>query len=733
VTRAAKTVAAMLLVWLAGGDLRAQVEPSAGAGGPVAALSSHAREQLAAVYREKLSRSSAQEKLETALVYRVREAKKDSAMAGVPQLAWSYEKDAAGRLEVDVRGRVTAGLIAQIERAGGTVVSRWPQYGWVRAWLDLPGLERVADLAAVRSIHRAGRPIRNGIAAKKLDTSEGDVAHQAALARSQFGVSGSGVKLGVISDSVERLASLQASGDLGPVTVLPGQAGSGQSEGTAMLEIVHDLAPGAQLYFATAEGGEPSFANNILALGSLGCSVIVDDQFYLREPAFQDGIVAQAVNAVTAQGTAYFASAGNSGSRTSGSAGVWEGNFVDAGPITIGGSAVGHAHDFGGGQIGNLLTQGSPISVTLQWSDPFGAASNDYDLCVANASLTNVLGCSTFTQNGDDDPYEDTAAPVAAGLRLLVINRGGNQAVRFLRLATNRGRLELATSGATSGHSAAAGAFSVAAVNVATAQGGAFTGGAANPVEPFSSDGPRRVFFNPNGSAITPGNVLATGGTVRQKPDLAAADGVSTASGAPFHPFFGTSAAAPHAAAIAALMLSARPAVTLAELRAALAATALDIMAPGIDRDSGAGVLNAPAAVGAVLAGGGDTSPCVRDADTACLQGGRFEIGITWSTGSTSGAAQVMSFGASRAELDDSVFWWFFAPANFEIGVKVLNACIPELGNRYWVFTSGLTNQGWTVRVRDTQTGQVKIYSNPVGTLSRTFADTSAFACGGAP
>ena len=69
------------------------------------------------------------------------------------------------------------------------------------------------------------------------------------------------------------------------------------------------------------------------------------------------------------------------------------------------------------------------------------------------------------------------------------------------------------------------------------------------------------MFFNADGSPITPGNYSSTGGTVRQKPDFTGADGVDT-SVRGFRPFFGTSAAAPHLAAIAALVLSGNPGTT---------------------------------------------------------------------------------------------------------------------------------------------------------------------------
>ena len=122
--------------------------------------------------------------------------------------------------------------------------------------------------------------------------------------------------------------------------------------------------------------------------------------------------------------------------------------------------------------------------------------------------------------------------------------------------------------------------------------------GAANPNEVFSSDGPRKIFFNPDGTQITPGHLLfgTNGGTTLVKPDIAAADGTSAKTPG-FLPFFGTSAAAPHAAAIAALVLSVQPAWSPNQVLNAITSTALDSMAPGVDRDSGNGIAMALPAV----------------------------------------------------------------------------------------------------------------------------------------
>ena len=77
--------------------------------------------------------------------------------------------------------------------------------------------------------------------------SQGDATHRANIGRLLTTAAGTGLKIGVLSDGVNSLAASQATGDLpATVTVLAGQAGSGD-EGTAMLQLVYDTAPGAQL------------------------------------------------------------------------------------------------------------------------------------------------------------------------------------------------------------------------------------------------------------------------------------------------------------------------------------------------------------------------------------------------------------------------------------------------------------------------------------------------------
>lgn len=555
-------------------------------------LKESALQQIALLHQEKASWTAIQKKIDARLLLESKRRQRDPLFKALPDLRSSVEVQRDGTTLVDIRAEVSEYLLARIDALGGSVVSHFSRYRFIRAWMPLDGMESLAGDEDVQTIQPAGRMMTH-----KTNTSEGDVAHRADLARTLFGIDGSGVTVGVLSDGVDSLAALQTSGDLPMgVTILAGQAGSG-SEGTAMLEIVHDLAPGADLLFATAFGGEPQFAQNILDLQAAGADILVDDVGYFAEGVFQDDVVADAVNQVTAAGALYFSSAGNSGNLNDGTAGVWEGDFVGiAPPSGLPGTLV---NDFGGGANLNTITVDSPSLFTLHWSDPLGGSGNDYDLYLLNADGSAVIDAGFTTQNGDDDPFEfiDSGAFNDTGNTLAVVRFSG--ANRFLHMNANRGRLSAATAGQTSGHNSAADAFGVAAVDQATAGGSAFTGGVANPVETFSSDGPRRIFFDAAGTPLTPGDLSATGGAVRDKPDIAAADGVATATPG-FNPFFGTSAAAPHAAAIAALMQQTGN-LTSVGARQIFAATALDIEAPGPDRDSGVGLLDARAVVGTTV------------------------------------------------------------------------------------------------------------------------------------
>jgi Subtilase family len=580
--------------------------------GPVSAA---VEQEIASIIDVKNSFSPGEKRLSTNLAYASRQAQGKPVGAAAAFISPDFA-DPETMVKVVIRGTASTDLVNDIEARGGSVEAVAPSNDRIEATVPLVELEGLAARADVGSIRQP--PLRTTNVGS-LNT-QGYVTHRANQAIAS-GQSGAGVKIGVLSDSATpaRVAALIASGDLGPgTTVLPGQAGepTGTNEGTAMMEIVQDLAPGSQLFFATAFAGESSFAANILALGAAGCKVIVDDVSYADEFPFQDSVIAKAVNTFVASGGIYFSSAGNSGGKTANASTTWEGDFKDGGTLTSGpifsveGQAV-VVHDFGTAQTFNRLQQASR-GVLLFWANPIGGATDDYDCFVLNSAGTAIKGFSVDAQDGTQDPIEGVFSTVLGGNWLspaandrIVVVRTLTSSRRAIHLESLFGDalLAIGTQGQTHGHNAGANTLSVAA----TFWNSAHTGtkpfnGTNNPTEVFSSDGPRKIFFNPDGTAITPGNFLfaTNGGMTLQKPDFTAADGVTTRTPG-FGPFFGTSAAAPHAAAIAALVLGANPALTNDQVATILRSTALDNMAPGADRDGGVGVLNAAAAVQAAL------------------------------------------------------------------------------------------------------------------------------------
>jgi subtilisin family serine protease len=540
-------------------------------------------QQIQALLEEKASLTPEQRKIDFHLLQTLKTLKKTRAkgplnQADFPHLRSFIKVDKEGKTLVDIKAKpeVIAQLGFLIAEQGGKVVSSISEYGAIRAHWPIEKIEWLAHFPQVQSVTAAIMSITN-----KLNTSEGDLAHNTESARQSCGFEGKGVKIGVLSDSVDYLSEVQASGDLPHVTVLD-DAPNNTGEGTALLEIIHDIAPGAELYFATAWKGPESFANNIKALRDSGCQIIIDDVNYLNESPFQDGLIAQAVNEVTADGVIYFSAAGNSGNFNKNHSGVWEGEFKGSGMII---SDVGEFHDFQDGDMTNALIKEAPHAITLFWSDPLGESTNDYDLFLLNAN-GELVDASRNWQTGTQDPFEILGSALP-GEQILIVKYSGEN--RYLHLNSIRGRLEYGTDGHLFGHAASKNALAIGAVRLET---DFFKNNTS--VEWFSSDGPRRVFYEADGTPITPGDFSAIGGELRQKPDFVAVNGVMTATpnqNQLFNPYYGTSASAAHAAAMAGLLLSGNPALTPSQIRAKFTETALDIEAPGWDRDSGAGLI----------------------------------------------------------------------------------------------------------------------------------------------
>jgi hypothetical protein len=388
------------------------------------------------------------------------------------------------------------------------------------------------------------------------------------------GITGTGVKVAVIDLGFKGLAAAGAAGDLPSsvttVDMCSGHLATATEHGTAVAEIVHEIAPSATLYLICIDT-EVELAQAVAFAQANGISVINHSVAWYNTsrgdgtgtPGTPDATAAHA----NAAGMLWVNAAGNEAETH------WTGTFLD------GGSGW---HLFAPDNFGNgfYLGAGETGCAFLKWDDWPGSAQ-DYDLGLVTPGGTLVAG-STNAQTGTQEPTEAAC----------YTNPGATTALYFVTIrrydATASPRFDLYVTG-TGGiqYASAAGSVTEPASSPATLAAGAVCW-AGTTIEPFSSQGP----------------------TIdgRVKPDLAGPDRVSTttygpyASCASFAGFPGTSAAAPHVAGVAALVRSVNPAFGPDQVRAYLVANAADLGDLGTDPAFGAGLVRLSAVPPVALA-----------------------------------------------------------------------------------------------------------------------------------
>ena len=512
-------------------------------------------------------------------------------------------------------------LLADLQALGLTDAAVYERV--VFGFFPIDRLGELKNVASLRFVSPSYQP-QNNIG---RTTTQGDRAMRADVARQTFGVNGAGQKIGILSDSYNFLGGASAgvaSNDL-PANVqviddfVPGRI-SATDEGRGMAELVYDVAPGAAIAFNTASRGQSGFANGILNLAKAGCTIIVDDVIYLAEPYFQDGIVAQAVNRVaSANKVAYFSAAGNLARKS------YTNRFVNSGKAAPGLTlADGVAHNFLDGNTLQRITLPPRASarIFLQWDDAFFSVSGrpgartDLDLFVYN-SAGQILGASA-SDNIGADPVEAIGLSNPSSVSTLtyfiaIVNYAGPDpsAIKWVDFGSGATIQYITRSSTTFGHANAEGAIAVGAAGYD--QTPAFDSRLTTPIlEPFSAAGGTPILFNTRGERIAP--------IVRQKPEVVGPDGGNTTFFPPaflqplsssdfdrdgFPNFFGTSAAAPHVAAVAALMQQqARGTLSPADVRTKLIQSAIDMDDPftagfdfGFDFGTGFGFVQADRAL----------------------------------------------------------------------------------------------------------------------------------------
>jgi hypothetical protein len=538
-----------------------------------------------------------------------------------------------------------AGLKA-LRTAGAKTVSLSSRYQTATVAAKPAQLPDLADVPNVAGVTEALAPVTASTCPAGKVVSEGDVQLKAAEARSTFAFDGSGITVGILSDSFDQATEAAdgsgpiattasedvESGDLPglantcpgqstPVEVLEGDTGGSEEEdtdeGRAMAQIVHDLAPKADIAFASAFNGEGAFANNIGKLADAGAQVITDDVFYLEEPFFQDGPVAVAVNEAVNGGVAYLSAAGNNSllDAEGHQIGSWETpEYRDAGscPPAVEDLEAVHCLDFNPGAqtdrtFGIKVARGATLIVDLQWDEPWLGVGTDLDAFLLNSSGSLITSAGENNIGNSQKPLEVLSWSNESGSQRtvqLVVNRfsGDSPRLKFALIENGFGvtgteyprSIENDVVGPTVfGHAGTAAAISVGAVPFDD----------SSVVERYSSRGPVRHDFGPvEGTA--PAAPLGSP-EILSKSDLAATDCGLTTFFSSFEAggwrFCGTSAAAPHAAAVTALMLGAKPTATPEELRAALRESAVEVEA-GDPCSVGAGLVEAVGAIEALLA-----------------------------------------------------------------------------------------------------------------------------------
>jgi len=456
-------------------------------------------------------------------------------------------------------------------------------------------------IKTVESVEIPLRPFTN----RGLIDTQGDTAQKSDFVRGGYNLLGRGVTIGILSDSYDFLGGASASegGDLpsGGVDVLKDTLGG--DEGRAMAEIIHDVAPGADLKFHTAFISEGDFANGIRALAAAGSNIIVDDVTYPGAPIFSEGPISDAVSeVVSSHNVIYFTSAGNFADHS------YKGNFATGSfPAELDGDFPDSVdvHSYGGGVFQNISVGPGTHILGLQWDNDFvtneiGGGPNtgsEDDLDIYIYTADNILVADANKDNIGNDPFEFVVFETSETVELKVLvtrkvnGTGEGLPFQYIFFRTNDFSFVSPSTGANAttifGHAANPLAVSVAAVPFFNTQ----------IVEPFSSKGfSEGGVTKPDYTSVDGGNTSFFGIDSGSDPDL-------------FPNFFGTSAAAPHLAGLAALLaegydsLTVEGGMTRSEMIATFDGVAIDVEDPsagagtGVDLRTGKGFVRADLAL----------------------------------------------------------------------------------------------------------------------------------------
>jgi len=553
----------------------------------------------------------------------------EAGASGAEELAASVGLPVSGpnSLSVDADGAIavtvsfaSAPRDADVARVSaiGTVdrVYRFSQA--IAVTVDPVRLPELEQLPSVTSVVPVVRPVNTGSftpetivrpAAAPADDScraipvEADGPLRTELARETFGVDGTGVTVGIISDSYGLTSEVTTPEQDVALGVLPGPGNpcgyetpvevlvegvGGADEGRGMAQLVHGIAPGAKLMFASGWDGPNGFAESIIELAEAGADIIVDDLGYATETYFQQGLISRAITHVRAQGIAYYTSAGNAnvvGDADGPSAGLpissWQtpafrGTECPEWVRVPEGMTEYDCLDFdpteGEDPAEQLGLNGHYTpQMLLSWGEPINGVSSTFSAQLYTAEEEPELYSAGYVYDPQipNQMLSSDTPPPAGDYQLVVVRDltdgmpnepavwigafNGADAIDWREYDRSAG--DDIVGPVTFGHPADGSGVGVAAADWRT----------PNEPESFTSPGPGTVLFEPyDPASVTPAAALPEPQRV-QAPVITGVDGTRTSffggPGDGLYRFFGTSAAAPNVAATHALAAQYAPSV----------------------------------------------------------------------------------------------------------------------------------------------------------------------------
>jgi uncharacterized repeat protein (TIGR01451 family) len=490
----------------------------------------------------------------------------------------------AGRVQVQIVVETPdrTAVLQAVGAAGGEVTGSGQEGTILQAWVPPAGLEALARHPDILAIRQPARLVL-------LEESRGNYTSEAlddfnVQAWHQVGVTGQGVRIGIVDGGFQGYTALLGQELPARVTVRNFVDGEGSAQvdgttghGTAVAEIIHDIAPDARLFLAKASTNVDveeavAWLQDEQRVDIISTSI----GFYNLAPGDGSGSLAAMVAQARAAGILWITAAGNERDKH------WGGPSQDADNDGYVDYAPGQDINFFGPGNGSayIIPAGYPITLYARWSD-WTNVEQDYDVFLLRWDEQNqnyeTIAKGEDLQDGrpGQTPTEivrGMTSGVPAAYAFAIYRYRGNRPVHFEVFLPKMLRPDKnVTARSLANLADAPAAITVAAVDAASPY----------PQEPYSAEGPTN---GPGGSAA--GGLL--------KPDLAAYANISTASYGSGDRFNGTSAATPHVAGAAALLHQIHPAATPDQLQALLEAQAVDLGAPGRDTLFGHGRLNLP-------------------------------------------------------------------------------------------------------------------------------------------